>query len=132
MPQYIREASTPLVPQSILIVEDDDLLRDLTAESLSSVYAVNIVVCANADEALHRLSHDETPTLVVTDIHMPGHLDGLALAQEIWRKWPSLPVIFMEALLQPEAFNPKTSKMLVTVAASDYAIRAVVVPASVS
>ncbi|MGJ7547648.1 response regulator [Pseudomonas alloputida] len=81
------------MPKSILIVEDDDLLRDLTAESLSSLYAVNIVVCASADEALHRLTHYQTPALVVSDIHMPGQLDGLALAQEIWRRWPSLPVI---------------------------------------
>ncbi|MFG0755474.1 LysR family transcriptional regulator [Pseudomonas sp. TYF_14] len=34
----------------------------------------------------------------------------------------------MEALLQQEAFNPTTSKMFVTVAATDYALRAVVVP----
>ncbi|WP_405124431.1 response regulator [Pseudomonas alloputida] len=81
------------MPKSILIVEDDDLLRDLTAEGLSSLYAVNIVACANADEALDHLSHYKTPTLVVTDIHMPGHLDGIALAQEIWRRWPTLPVI---------------------------------------
>ena len=34
----------------------------------------------------------------------------------------------LEALLQPEAFDPATSTMLVTVAATDYALRAVVVP----
>ncbi len=32
-------------------------------------------------------------SLVVTDIHMPGSMDGLGLAQEIWRRWPTLPVI---------------------------------------
>ncbi|MGO3986477.1 hypothetical protein ABI582_19110 [Pseudomonas sp. SAS7] len=51
------------------------------------------MACANADEALDRLSHYETHTLVATDIHMPGRLDGTALAQEIWRRWPTLPVI---------------------------------------
>ncbi|QHG65172.1 LysR family transcriptional regulator [Pseudomonas putida] len=34
----------------------------------------------------------------------------------------------LEALLQPEAFDPATSTILVTVAATDYALRAVVVP----
>jgi len=34
----------------------------------------------------------------------------------------------LEALLQPEAFDPATSTMLVTVAATDYALQAVVVP----
>ncbi|MEW7377680.1 response regulator [Pseudomonas putida] len=80
------------MPKTILIVEDDDLLRDLTAESLSSLYAVTIEPCANADEALDRLSRDNAPSLVVTDIHMPGSMDGLGLAREIWRRWPTLPV----------------------------------------
>ncbi|MEC4025514.1 MULTISPECIES: response regulator [Pseudomonas putida group] len=80
------------MPKTILIVEDDDLLRELTAESLSSLYAVTIESCANADEALDRLC-DNAPSLVVTDIHMPGSMDGLGLAQEIWRRWPTLPVI---------------------------------------
>lgn len=81
------------MPKTILIVEDDDLLRDLTAESLSSLYAVTIMSCTNADEALHRLCCEKIPTLVMTDIHMPGPMNGLGLAQEIWRRWPTLPVI---------------------------------------
>ncbi|AYN18093.1 MULTISPECIES: response regulator [Pseudomonas] len=79
--------------KTILIVEDDELLRDLTAESLSSLYAVTITSTANADEALHHLSHEETPALVMSDIHMPGSMDGLGLAHVIWRRWPTLPVI---------------------------------------
>lgn len=34
----------PYMPKTILIVEDDDLLRDLTAESLSSLYAVAVTL----------------------------------------------------------------------------------------
>lgn len=49
------------MPKTILIVEDDDLLRDLTAESLSSLYAVAMTCCANADEALHYLCNKEVP-----------------------------------------------------------------------
>lgn len=81
------------MPKTILIVEDDELLRDLTAESLSSLYAVSITSTANADEALLHLSHEEPPALVMTDIHMPGRMDGLGLAHVIWRRWPTLPVI---------------------------------------
>lgn len=59
------------MPQTILIMEDDDLLRDLTAERLTSLYAVIVMSCANADEALHRLCNQELPSWVMTDIHMP-------------------------------------------------------------
>ncbi|MCE0877417.1 response regulator, partial [Pseudomonas monteilii] len=79
------------MPKTILIVEDDDLLRDLTAESLSSLYAVAMTCCANADEALHYLCNKEVPSLVMTDIHMPGSMDGLGLAHEIWRRWLRIP-----------------------------------------
>ena len=81
------------MPSHILLVEDDELLRELTAESLSSLYAFQITSCANADEALALLCDGLAVALVFTDIHMPGDLDGLELAHEIWRKWPSVPVL---------------------------------------
>jgi len=83
------------MPKTILIVEDDDLLRDLTAESLSSLYAVAMTCCANADEALHYLCNKDVPCLVMTDIHMPGSMDGLGLAHEIWRRSPQPPHVLM-------------------------------------
>ncbi|MFJ4064433.1 response regulator [Pseudomonas sp. NPDC089996] len=99
----------------ILVVEDDELLRALTAESLSSLYALAITPCANADEALVLLTGGLDTALVFTDIHMPGELDGLELAREIWRKWPSVPVILtsgdaivpIESLPGNAAFLPK-------------------------
>ncbi|NQD58787.1 response regulator [Pseudomonas sp. CM25] len=99
----------------ILIVEDDDLLRDLTAESLTSLYAQQVTVCANADEALCLLSEGLHAALVFTDIHMPGALDGLDLAREIWTRWPEVPVILtsghtvvpVNALPANAAFLPK-------------------------
>lgn len=81
------------MPSHILVVEDDELLRELTAESLSSLYAFQITSCANADEALALLCDGMAVALVFTDIHMSGELDGLDLAHEIWRKWPSVPVL---------------------------------------
>ncbi|WP_409322642.1 response regulator [Pseudomonas putida] len=77
----------------ILLVEDDELLRELTAESLSSLYAFQITSCANADEALALLLNGLAVTLVLTDIHMPGELNGVHLAQEIWRRWPGILVL---------------------------------------
>ncbi|MFJ4156866.1 response regulator [Pseudomonas sp. NPDC089752] len=77
----------------ILVVEDDELLGALTAESLSSLYADQVLRCANADEALALLRAGPGVSLVFTDIHMPGDLDGLGLAREIWRTWPDIPVL---------------------------------------
>jgi len=52
----------------------------------------------SASEALERLANEIEPQLVVilSDINMPG-MDGLALLQEIKKRWPDLPVMMLTA-----------------------------------
>ncbi|WP_205574430.1 response regulator transcription factor [Pseudomonas putida] len=78
---------------NILVVEDDNTLRELTADGLASLPDVVVTSCANADEAIYLLNKGFKASLVFTDIHMPGTLDGLDLAREIWKRWPHLPVV---------------------------------------
>lgn len=78
---------------NILVVEDDTTLREITTDGLASLPDVAVTSCANADEALCLLNNGFKACLVFTDIHMPGTLDGLDLAREIWKRWPHLPVI---------------------------------------
>lgn len=80
------------MPPVILVVEDEPILRQLTAEALEQV-AAGVIDCANADEALAILKQTPGISLVVTDINMPGSLDGLALAREIWAHWPTIAVV---------------------------------------
>lgn len=77
---------------TVLVVEDDDTLRSLTADAIS-LLGVIVVDCANADDALPMLEGSSSIVLVMTDICMPGSMDGLQLAQVIWTRWPLLPVI---------------------------------------
>lgn len=77
---------------SVLIVEDDELLRPLTEEAVS-LLDLEIVACPTADDALSVLEGECSLSLVITDICMPGSMDGLELARIIWKRWPYLPVI---------------------------------------
>lgn len=77
---------------TVLIVEDDEILRSLTAEAVS-LLGLKVVDCASADEALLLLESPSSIDLVVTDVCMPGSMDGLELASFIWLRWPRLPVI---------------------------------------
>lgn len=77
---------------SVLVVEDDETLRSLTVDAISLLGLVVIDV-QSADEALPVLEGPCSIILVMTDICMPGTLDGLQLAQLIWLRWPLLPVI---------------------------------------
>lgn len=87
--------------RSILVVEDDDVLRELTAECLASLPSVQVAKCSNADDALLMLADGFAPDLVFTDVHMPGKLDGLDLTIEIWNRWPALPVLLTSGEVTP-------------------------------
>ena len=46
---------------------------------------------AHADEALDIISANASEvSLVFTDIHMPGKMDGVALVHELYRNWPGI------------------------------------------
>ncbi len=64
----------------ILLVEDDDLVRELAPDALS-VLDVEVIPCPTADEALRILERAEAVNLVLTDVRMPGQIDGLQFAK---------------------------------------------------
>lgn len=77
---------------TVLVVEDDSILRMLIADALSML-PVAVIECRSADDALAVLENPTLVHLVLTDIRMTGQLDGLELAKIIWFRWPQLPVI---------------------------------------
>ena len=69
---------------------------------------------ASGDEALTVLESSVELDLVLTDIRMPGSLDGLALAERLREHWPDLPIVMVSGDLPPvppvglaDAFLPK-------------------------
>lgn len=87
----------------VLLVEDEELIRLILVEELT-YEGFEVCPAANGQEAEAMLDHLATePTLLVTDVHMPGKVDGIALAQEVEARWPGLPVIFITGL--PGALN---------------------------
>lgn len=77
---------------TVLVVEDDEILRSLTVEAIS-LLGLCVIDCASADDALLMLEDSTSIALVITDIYMPGSTDGMELANVIWSRWPCLPVI---------------------------------------
>jgi two-component system response regulator FlrC len=78
----------------VLIVEDDESLRDALLDTLMSA-GIPAEAVGDAGAALHRLE-SEACGLVISDVHMPK-VDGIELLTSIKRKWPYLPVILMTA-----------------------------------
>jgi len=96
----------------VLVVEDDPILRRLMTEAVE--HSGNAVTaCASADDALDVLGGQLSQSLVITDVRMPGSIDGLGLAQIIWSTRPALPVVIVSghSVLAP-SFLPRYARFL--------------------
>ena len=90
-----REPERPATPkgsETILVVEDEELVRKVVDRALRQL-GYTVVVAADSDEAL-RLSETSHPSLLITDVRLPG-VDGPTLAGRITKVRPGLPVLFV-------------------------------------
>jgi CheY-like chemotaxis protein len=80
--------------ETILLAEDEESLRTLTARMLSR-RGYNVIVAETSPEAL-RIAEQESDRidLLLTDLVMP-ELSGRALAERVGRIAPRIPVLFM-------------------------------------
>jgi hypothetical protein len=86
----VSEFSCPN-PTTILVVEDETFVRDVTSEVLSS-FGHRVLPAASAEEAMSLfLKHPEVG-LVLTDVVMPGS-NGRRLAKELREVSPEVPII---------------------------------------
>jgi len=76
----------------ILLVEDEVLVRMLLAEQLREA-AYSVVEAANAHEALEVLRHSRDVKLVISDIRMPGSMDGVELARFARSEYPDIKIV---------------------------------------
>lgn len=77
----------------VLLVDDNAHVRSVTAEHLAD-FGYQVSQAVNADAALDLLGRDR-PDVLVTDLVMPGAMDGLQLAREARRRWPELPIVLV-------------------------------------
>ena len=76
----------------VLVVEDEPLIR-LGLASVIEEAGYQVVEAANADGAIRRLEADSSIRVVVTDVDMPGSMDGIKLAHYVRQKWPPIHLI---------------------------------------
>jgi len=80
--------------ERVLVVDDDETIRDTLYELLSEDYACQ--TAETAEKALARLEA-ETYDVVLTDISMPG-LSGLELLGHVLQRFPQTPVIMISGI----------------------------------
>ena len=85
--------------ETILMVEDDDLVRE-QSEMLLNALGYRVLVARDGPEALAVLQGSEHIDLLFTDVVMRGGMSGQELAVNAARLRPSLPVLFTSGYMQ--------------------------------
>ena len=87
----------------LLVVEDEDDIRSLVARRLVQDGHTVLAVDA-APAALAALTEHGPPDAAILDIGLPG-IDGFALLDELRRRWPGLPALFLTALWTNDVYQ---------------------------
>jgi DNA-binding response OmpR family regulator len=77
---------------SILLVEDDPLIREFVVEALREA-GYHVIHASTGEEALAWCKR-RVPNVLVTDVRLPGQLDGWQVAERYREQDPELPVIY--------------------------------------
>jgi PAS domain S-box-containing protein len=86
-------ASHAIGAETILVVEDDELLRAYSVEVLTDL-GYSVLAASTAHGALEILERERDIDLLFTDVVMPGGMNGRQLADEAQRLRPKLKVLF--------------------------------------
>src|SRR6201988_4155162 len=71
----------------------------------------NPVEAVNADQAISILESRSDISLLLTDIQMPGSIDGLKLAHAVHDRWPGIKIILVSGQVKPsDAERPADSR----------------------
>lgn len=102
-----KAADLPMGTESILVVEDDALVRENTQRQLLSL-GYRVLVVGNGREALRQLSVGYRPDLLLTDVILGGEMNGKELADKVRVIDPGIRVMFMSGYTSGVLADPVT------------------------
>ena len=82
--------------QTDLIVEDDQLLKLLTVDIVEEAGFATLEA-SDAEEAIAILAAQPDIAILLTDVNMPGSMDGLKLAHAVRDRWPHIKIVVVSA-----------------------------------
>ncbi len=91
---------------TVLVVEDEPLLRDYVADILAQS-GFDVIEAASGEEALTLVSRARGICAVVSDVAMPGAVNGIELARRLRRASPRMGIVLVSGVFAPDrAFLP--------------------------
>ena len=97
----MQHLSRELPEPSILVVDDDEAIREVLSGVLSDE-GYSVVCAANGAAALTALAHMATPSLVLLDLMMPV-MSGWEFLEEVQvdARYAKIPIIIVSAMAAP-------------------------------
>lgn len=82
--------------ETILVVEDEAIIRMSTVAILEDA-GYGVIEAQNSAEALEQLSQCAEIGIMLTDVRMPGRMNGLSLVTRVLADYPAVRAIVMSA-----------------------------------
>lgn len=94
----------------VLLVEDEPMIRFHVATSLQDS-GFETVEATDGEEALQALDAARPIQVLLTDITLPGDMDGFGLIERIGELYPELPIIMMSGRYTASALPDRFKKL---------------------
>jgi CheY-like chemotaxis protein len=101
LPAGRHVAAADLAGKLVLLAEDDADVRSVVRMQLSELGCA-VVEAENGSEAADMVENIPAIALVISDVVMPGAMDGRALARFVRRFRPDLPMVLMSGFAESE------------------------------
>jgi PAS domain S-box-containing protein len=104
LPRHERDEAIEQVPaaasaaagigETVLLVDDEAAVRETTAEFLRGL-GYRVLEAGDGPAGLRRLRRLSRLDLLITDVGLPGGMNGRQLAEAVRERWPALPILFI-------------------------------------
>ena len=90
------------MPLKVLVIDDHPLVQEGVAAALEALgHEVNVIAAADSEQGLTAAAANPDIDLVLLDLALPG-MSGLGVINALHQRFPSLPVVVLSALEDPE------------------------------
>ncbi|MFN3623576.1 MAG: response regulator [Hyphomicrobium sp.] len=95
---------------AVLVVEDEPLVRLYVSDILGQS-GFEVIEAATGAEALSRVAEGGL-CAIVSDVDMPGDVDGFELARRVRKEFPRTGVVLVSGVLEPQTYLPTGVRFL--------------------
>jgi PAS domain S-box-containing protein len=128
-PEPKPEVGLSVSGETVLIVDDEPSVRMFVSEALGSL-GYRVIEAADGLSGLQLLQSDTPIDLLVTDIGLPGGIDGRRMADAARKCRPNLPVLLMTGYAEPSIVSSQPLELGTVVLTKPFALEALVLNVS--